>query len=272
MKYFLIITIMSGLLCFLTLASGFETGASTSEGIPAAKEGKFTNTNSIRLSDINWDVSDTVQVLPDQATEATDILPAWLVQIGQTEINLLRSPKGESTMNNLICDIMLWRTSTDFAFINFSDIYADLPAGQVTNLDLYKLIPFDRTLVIVEMNGRFLQELMEYNISGVRQGIAIAGGKVECDRTRPNFHRLNYFQVGQYPCYPQKDYRVVTTDYLVKGNAGFAMLTTIEPVKVQYTGILLRDAVRDYIQANSPLTTNNIKLDGRWEMRTAAEE
>ena len=272
MKYFLIITIMSGLLCSLTLAGEFENGTHTPEGIPAVKEGKFTNTNSIRLSEIKLDVSDTVQALADQATKATGILPAWIVQIGQTEINLLRLPKGESTMNNLICDIMLWRTNTDFALINFGDIYADLPVGPVTNLDLYKLIPFDRALVIVEMNGKFLQQLVEYNISGVRQGLAIAGGKVECDRSRPNFHRLNFFQVGQYPCYPQKDYRVVTTDYLVKGNAGFALLTTIEPVKVQYTGILLRDAIRDYIQANSPLNAQNIKLDGRWEMREGAEE
>ncbi len=198
-------------------------------------------------------------------------LPKWNILIGQSEINLVRSPKGESTMNNLIGDIMLWQTSTDFAFINYGDIHADFEAGPITNLDLYKLIPFDRTLVILQVNGEFLQKLVEYNISGARQGMAIAGGKVECDMARPNFHRLNYFQVGEYPFYPEKVYKIVTTDYLVAGNAGFEILTTIEPAKVFKTGILLRDAVKEYIKLNSPLTVDNIKLDDRWERRIAAE-
>jgi 5'-nucleotidase/UDP-sugar diphosphatase len=204
-----------------------------------------------------------------QSAEEKNDQPGWNVPIGQTEVNLVRSPKGESTMNNLVGDIMLWRTSTDFAFINYGDIHADFEAGPITDVDLYRLIPFDRTLVIIEVTGEFLQKLVEYNISGVRQGMVIAGGKVECDEARPNLHRLNYFQVGEYPCYPLKDYRIVTTDYLAAGNAGFAMLSGIEPVRVFRTGILLRDAVREYIKLNSPLTTDKIKLDGRWERRLA---
>ncbi len=196
----------------------------------------------------------------------------WNIPVGQTEVNLIRSSKGESTMNNLICDIMLWQTSTDFAFINYGDIHADFEAGPITAVDLYRLIPFERTLVIIEVNGEFLQKLVEYNISGVRLGLAIAGGKVEYDMSRPNLHRLNYFQVGEYPCYPQKEYKIVTTDYLADGNAGFAMLTGLEPVKVIRTGILLRDALREYIKLNSPLTTDKIKLDSRWERRVAAED
>jgi 5'-nucleotidase len=102
--------------------------------------------------------------------------------------------------------------------------------------------------------------------------MAIAGGKVELDMSRPNYHRLNYFQVGEYPCYPQKEYRIVTTDYLAGGNAGFEMLSGIEPDKVYRTEILLRDAVRAYIKLNSPLTQGNVRLDGRWERRMAASD
>jgi hypothetical protein len=274
MKNFLFTAAILGLHSFLSVFNGSETVTNSVNRPSGNIEQKFQSTISsqtlVRMRIL--DIGDSVRSTPDQTLKDVEIRPGWIVQIGQAEINLLRSPKGESTMNNLICDIMLWRTSTDFAFINFGDIYTDLEAGPVTNLDLYKLIPFDRTLVILEIDGKFLQELVEYNISGVRRGLAIAGGKVECDLSRPNFHRLNYFQVGQYPCYPQREYRVVTTDYLVKGNAGFTMLTTIEPTKILYTGILLRDAVRDYIKSCSPLTTQNIKLDGRWEMRAISME
>jgi len=203
-----------------------------------------------------------------QEGDANKNLPGWRIPVGQTDISLIRSSRGESTMNNLIGDIMLWRVGVDFAFINFGDIHADFEAGPITDIDLYRLIPFERTLVVIDVTGEFLQKLMEYNISGVRNGMVIAGGKVECDMSRPNFHRLNYFQVGDYPCYPLKEYKIVTTDYLAAGNAGFDLLTGIEPAKVHNTGILLRDAVREYIRQNSPLSAEKIQL-GRWERRAA---
>lgn len=212
-------------------------------------------------------VDDSIKTMPAPAANSEKDQSPWNNLIGKTEINLLRSSKGESTMNNLICDIMLGRTNADFAFINFGDIYADFEPGPVRNLDLFKLIPFNRTLVVLEVTGEFLQKLVEYNISGVRQGMAIAGGKVEYDVSRPSLYRLNYFQVGEYPCYPLKEYKVVTTDYLLNGHAGFSLLTTVEQGKIFRTGILLRDAVREFIQVNSPLNTSNVKLDGRWEKR-----
>jgi len=217
-------------------------------------------------------IADSMKTTPAPADNSEQDLSRWNTLVGKTEINLLRSPKGESTMNNLICDIMLGRTNADFAFINFGDIYADFGPGPIRNLDLFRLIPFNRTLVVLEVTGEFLQKLVEYNISGVRQGLAIAGGKVEYDASRPNLHRMNYFQVGEYSCYPLKEYKVVTTDYLLDGNAGFINLTTVETVKVVRTGILLRDAVREFIQRNSPLNTSNVKLDGRWEKRVSASE
>jgi 2',3'-cyclic-nucleotide 2'-phosphodiesterase (5'-nucleotidase family) len=173
-------------------------------------------------------------------------------------------------MNNLVCDIMLTRTNADFAFINFGDLYADFESGPIGNLDLFRLIPFNRTLVVLEVTGEFLQRLVEQNISGIRQGMAIAGGRVEYDVSRPNHHRLNYFQVGEYPCYPLKDYRVVTTDYLLAGNAGFELLLKIAPEKIIRTDIVLREAIREFIQLNSPLNAGNVKLDGRWEKRAPA--
>jgi 5'-nucleotidase/UDP-sugar diphosphatase len=210
---------------------------------------------------------DSVKTVPVTKDDPATNQPHWNLQAGVAEINLLRSPKGESTMNNLVCDIMLTRTNTDFAFINFGDIYADYEPGPIGNLDLFRLVPFNRTLVVLEVTGEFLKRLVEQNISGIRQGMAIAGGKVEYDVSRPNNSRLNYFQVGNYPCYPLKDYRVVTTDYLLAGNAGFDLLTTVAPEKIIRTEILLRDAIREFIQLNSPLNARNVKLDGRWEKR-----
>jgi len=160
--------------------------------------------------------------------------------------------------------VMLARTEVDFAFISYGEIYTDLYLGDITRLDMFRLFPFNRTLVLIEMSGDTLKQIIEKNIGASKSGLAIGGGKVEYDPGRPTQHRLTYFQVGDHPLYPKKEYRVVTIDYLADGFAGFNLLNEIDQTRVFRTGVLLRDTMSDYIQQNSPLDQMNVRLDGRW--------
>lgn len=191
----------------------------------------------------------------------------WNEVLGISEIDLPRAKEGESVMNNLICNIMLNRTNADFAFINYDDIFTDISAGEIKYLDLFRMCPFGRTLVLLEMSGDTLKQIIEHKISGIRRGLAIAGGKVEYDTSRENYNRLTYFQVGDYPFYPKKEYRVVTTDYLAAGNAGFNLLTQLDEIHIFNTGILLRDIIEEYIRLNSPINSMDVRIDGRWIKR-----
>ena len=192
---------------------------------------------------------------------------SWNQIIGTSTINIDASPSGESLLNNLLCDAMRKRTNTDFSFLNLGEFNATLYAGDITHLDLFRLCPYDRTLVVIETNGEVLYRLIESQICGSRHGLAISGGIVEYDTARPNHNRLTFFQIGEHPVYPKKDYRVVTTDYIVKGIAGFEILSEIDSLKVFHTGILLRDAVADYIQSYSPLNESVVTADNRWKKR-----
>ncbi|TFH02104.1 MAG: hypothetical protein E4H13_03080 [Calditrichales bacterium] len=189
----------------------------------------------------------------------------WNETIGSSTIDIINSLSGISSMNNFICDLMRSRTDTDFAFVNYGDMYGDLYQGIITDLDLHAICPFERTLVVLKVSGEFLKQLVEANISGIRRGLAISGGKVLYDLDRPSQNRMTYFQIGEYPAYPRKEYRVVTTDYLVDGNAGFNILTTLDSTQVFRTGISLRESIREYILNNSPLDQTHVKLDERWE-------
>jgi len=189
---------------------------------------------------------------------------SWNKPIGFSKIEINGSTPGVSAMNNFICDALLERTETDFSFINYGDIVTSIYQGEITELDLVSLYPFERTLVVLKVDGAFLKELIELNISGFRTGLAISGGKVEYDIRRPNMNRLTFFRVGDYSVYPKKEYRIVTTDYLVNGNAGFEFLTTIDSISVFRTDILLREAIQDYIIQHTPLGSNNVRLDKRW--------
>jgi len=188
----------------------------------------------------------------------------WNEVIGLGELDITRSGSGESLMSNLVCEAMLTRTNTDFALISFGELYGDLYRGDITGLDMFRLFPFNRTLVVLEISGDTLKKIIEKTVGGVQRGVAIAGGKVEYDPSRPTQNRLTYFQVGQYPMYPKKEYRVVTIDYHADGFAGFDLLKEIDQDYVFRTGILLRDTLADYIRQNSPLDRTKVMLDGRW--------
>jgi len=204
-------------------------------------------------------LAQNVEVMPD--------FMSWNQIIGYSYIELMSTREGESNLTNLVCDIMLERTNADFAFLNYDDICADIPIGPIRHLDLFKLYPLDRTLVLLEINGELLKMVIERKISGIRRGLAIGGGKIEYDSNRKNNNRLTFFQVGDHPFYPKKVYRVVTTDYLAEGNAGFELLTGVEESNIFHTGILLREALREFILLNAPITAFHARIDGRWIKR-----
>ena len=184
--------------------------------------------------------------------------------VGVSKVDLTRSGQGESPMSNLICDAMIQATGAEFSITNFGGIRADLRAGPITRRDLFKVLPFGNSLVVLQVTGEFLKQIIESKITGSRSGLAIGGGKIEYEQERADGNKITYFSVGEYPLYPKKVYRIVTTDYLAEGNSGMDLLLEVNDANIARTGILLRDAVSEYIQEHSPLL---IEPDGRWKKR-----
>jgi len=205
-----------------------------------------------------------MEIYADIKTKQAEVEKGYDEVIGQSKADLTRSGQGEAPMNNLICDAMIEATGADFSFTNFGGIRADLRAGPITRRDLFKVLPFGNSLVVLQMTGEFLKQLIESKIESGRTGLAIGGGKIEYDSNRPDGDRIIQFSIGAYSLYPRKDYRVVTTDYLAEGNSGMDLLLEVNDANIARTGILLRDAVSEYIRGNTPL---DIKYDGRWKKR-----
>ena len=187
--------------------------------------------------------------------------PVFNPTIGNASVDLTLSKSGESPLNNFVCDVMRIAVNAEFAFINFGDITTEIPAGDIRHLDMFRLLPFDRKIVVLEIEGADLKKLVEQTVSGFRLGMAISGGKVEYDANRENHNRLTYFEIADNPMYPNRVYRVATTDYLMQGNAGFGMLQQFENMNIIPTETLLREVVEQFIKDNSPIDT---KTDGRW--------
>jgi 5'-nucleotidase / UDP-sugar diphosphatase len=180
--------------------------------------------------------------------------------IGLTEFALTRAA-GESPMNNLICDAMISESGADFSFTNFGGIRSDLQIGPITPRDMFKVLPFGNAIVVMRMTGAMLRELLESKLERNRSGMAIGGGKVVYEKDREDGDKIIEFLIKGQPLDPAKMYKVAMTDYLAEGNSGLSLLEDVEEENIDRTGIILREAVTQYIQKNAPL---RIKNDGRW--------
>ncbi|MDO9578933.1 MAG: bifunctional UDP-sugar hydrolase/5'-nucleotidase [Candidatus Cloacimonadales bacterium] len=183
--------------------------------------------------------------------------------IGEAAIYLSRSGSGtQNLIGNLVCEAMLDYAEADFAFLNLGGIRADINAGPVTYRDVFDVMPFDNQVVMMEVDGKFLKDIIEMRVSGSRHGLRVAGVEVVINRNRENYDRVTSLLIGGKPWQADKIYKVVTTDFLLQGNAGLAMLTKIPEDKITRYEQDLREAIVEYIRKQSPV---EIKIDNRWK-------
>ncbi len=188
--------------------------------------------------------------------------------LGSTNVDLTRGGEGETRMGNLVCDAMREEVSADFAFTNLGGIRDEIPAGSVSPRQVFRVLPFGNSLMVFEMDGRLLKEVIEYRVSAGHHGVYMAGGKIIYNKTRPDYDRITYFEVGGEPWQPDKIYRVVTSDFLATGNAGLYMLPLVPEEKKMRTSTTCMDATVHYIERHSPIEEN---MDGRWARDDTSE-
>ncbi|MCD6181248.1 MAG: bifunctional metallophosphatase/5'-nucleotidase [Candidatus Cloacimonetes bacterium] len=182
--------------------------------------------------------------------------------VGEAAMHLSKFGNGaQSLIGNLVCESMLDYADADFAFLNLGGVRGELKMGPISYRDVFNVMPFDNQIVMMEINGAFLKEIIEFRVSGGRHGLRVAGVTVEYSKKRKNFDRVTKLLVGGEPLDPDKIYRVVTTDFLLQGNAGLSMLTKVPEEQVTRYEMNLRDAIVEYIRKNSPVTA---KIDNRW--------
>ncbi len=90
----------------------------------------------------------------------------------------------------------------------------------------------------------------------------VSGCKIVIDRSRPDGNRVKEFFINGESINEEKIYRLAVSDYLAEGNSGYGRLTEVPIEKINYTGILIRQALIDYVKRNSPIIPH---VDGRWQ-------
>ena len=210
----------------------------------------------------NPETSKMITALVDEAEVGMDRV------IGHSNVDLTRGGDGETRMGNLVCNAMREEVGADFAFTNLGGIRDEIPAGPVTPRQVFKVLPFGNSLMVFEIDGRLLKEIIEYRVSADHHGVYMSGARIVYSKTRPDYDRVTSFTVGGEAWEADRIYRVVTTDFLAVGNAGLYMLPDVPEENKRRIFTTCMDAVVHYIERHAPI---NLELDGRWVRDDEAE-
>jgi 2',3'-cyclic-nucleotide 2'-phosphodiesterase (5'-nucleotidase family) len=181
--------------------------------------------------------------------------------LGRLAANAPRGGPGANLVGNLVTDAMLDHFQAEFAVQNLGGLRADLVAGDVTARDVFSVLPFGNDVVVAQIPGDLLRRILERKVASTSSGLCIAGGEVVFNSSRPDGERLCRFTIGGQPLDPQRKYRVAVSSYLMAGNSGMDLLTTVPETDVELTQITDAEALEAYLGKHSPVRP---RLDDRW--------
>lgn len=114
----------------------------------------------------------------------------------------------------------------DLAMINVGGVRGNMPSGDITKGVIMQVFPFDNREVIVELPGSKLRQVIQ---SVVKAGSGNVSGNVSVVYDKDT-RQVKSVRIGGKPINDNKTYRLVTIDYLAKGNDGFQGLKGLPQV------------------------------------------
>jgi 5'-nucleotidase len=148
------------------------------------------------------------------------------------------------------------------ALLNPGGVRTDFEAGEITVEMVYDCLPFQSTLVLSDLSGQELTQVLEdmvnYSISKEAYNANIyayiAGFRIQLNPSLPQGSRVSQIEIkqsdGKYqPLELDKTYRLVTNSFLAQGGDGNSVLEKI-PNK-QDTGLIDADVFLEFIQGTT---------------------
>lgn len=180
--------------------------------------------------------------------------------IGRTDKQLTKPSEPETLMGNFFSDAILLEglkkdPEIQFTLSTKGGLRTTFPKGDIRVNDAFELMPFENELVVLTLNGKSVQGVIDFIAKS--EGQPVAGIRM----TIKNKKAYDVMIAGK-PFDPEKNYKLLTYDYLANGGDDLTCLSN--PVESKIINKKVRDAIIDYI---SELTkagkTINTELDGR---------
>jgi 2',3'-cyclic-nucleotide 2'-phosphodiesterase (5'-nucleotidase family) len=137
-------------------------------------------------------------------------------------------------------DSLNMRNEPLIAILNTGGLRASINKGPITVGDMFKVMPFDNSIVLVKIDTSKINSIVDYLFGTISE--PIAGFKInkgEFELTVPN----------------DKSYIwVVTSDFLADG--GDKMTFFKDPLEIRFSGVLLRDLMISAVKKQQKLNLN----------------
>lgn len=236
---------------------GRYLGVVTLEINPADKKLKSAKASLVPLTpDIGLD-KDTQAKVDEYAKKLSDEIKqviAKAVTKLEGEKSLVRNQ--ETNLGNFICDVIRDLGKADLSVVNGGGIRSSIAAGDVTIKDVMTVLPFDNSIMVVEMSGASIAKMFDKVACKKREKGNFLHVSSGTKYTIKDQKAVNIVLAGA-PIDPVKIYRVATSDFLVAGGDGFDEFKT---GKAFDTGFVMRDAVIEYIKSKGVI---DAKVEGR---------
>lgn len=200
---------------------------------------------------------------PEHRVERVETLAARLAQragremdavVGELEGPLVRSvgwPTG--TAGNWVTDVMRAHARADVAIQNRGGLRRDVPAGPVTRRALYELLPFGNDLVVLELSGDELREVLRRGVEGVARSVPeVSGLRLAVRVDGEGRGTLEEVEVGGEPLDLARVYAVATNSYLADGGDGLFDEQRI--LERRAFGVVLREVLEKALRRDRKVT------------------
>jgi 5'-nucleotidase len=218
-------------------------------------------------------------------------LEAWLKPIHESterfrnevlavaELPLDHYREREGAFGNLVADVLREKGRADFALVNSGGIRTPLDSGEITYDGVFRALPFDNLLNVVELTGAQVKMLYRIASSGAHGVIGVSGLEltllpfdVEAPKKDLNGNGkfesweaerlISITRSGGKPIDDRKSYRVATFDFLVKGGDDLSWFFSRIPKKAirrERSGYC-RDLVTEYLRTHPRINTRSAPL------------
>ncbi len=171
-----------------------------------------------------------------------------------------KSRNEETALGNFVADAMLWATKdqgADFAIQNGGGIRTDIPEGEINKKLIYEVLPFDNSVMTVDMTGEQVLAMFAY-VPTIERGKGAfpqvsEGVSFTADFTTGEAKNI---RINGRPVDPKATYKVTTNSFMAVGGDGYSMMI---PGYKYDTSAFQRDVVIDYIEHLGGVITPSVE-------------
>jgi 2',3'-cyclic-nucleotide 2'-phosphodiesterase/3'-nucleotidase len=193
----------------------------------------------------------------------------WNANVGPVSAEVLGTAgvalhrrRPESTIGDFICDAMRADAKVDIAFQNPGGMRADLDAGPVTRGDVYAIMPFDNTIVTLQLTGALVKLALEQSLRSDRV-TQVSGLRYVIDPAKPELQRITQVTLADgTPLDDARLYTVAANNFMASGGDHYDALA--QGTQRTDTGRMIRDAMEAYVRARcAGGRSYDLSTDGR---------